>query len=80
MRVLSSPNLHANVITTDRRAVIGSHSSTIADEAVVITDDPDIATSVRAFIDGIEGITEVDQPFLDNATAKAHRFVRTCAR
>ncbi|QSE88033.1 phospholipase D family protein (plasmid) [Rhodococcus pseudokoreensis] len=74
VRVLSSPNLHANVIATDRRAVIGSanasHSSTLADEAVVITDDPDIVASVRAFIDGIEETTEIDQVFLDNATAQ----------
>ena len=74
VRVLSSPNLHANVIATDRRAVIGSanasHSSTLADEAAVITDDPDIVASVRALIDGIEEITEVDQAFLDNATAE----------
>ena len=74
VRVLSSPNLHANVIATDRRAVIGSanasHSSTLAEEAAVITDDPDIVTSVRRFIDDIEEITEVDQAFLDNATAE----------
>jgi len=84
VRVLSSPNLHANVIATSRRAVIGSanasHSSTIADEAVVITDDPEVVAAARTFIDGIEEITEVDQVFLDNATTKAHRFVRTCAR
>ena len=71
VRVLSSPNLHANVIATSRRAVIGSanssHSSTIADEAVVITDDPEVVAGVRKFIDGIEEITEVDQVFLDNA-------------
>ncbi|WP_016880602.1 MULTISPECIES: hypothetical protein [unclassified Rhodococcus (in: high G+C Gram-positive bacteria)] len=73
VRVLSSPNLHANVIATSRRAVIGSanasYSSTIADEAVVITDDPDIVAAVRKFIDGIDEITEVDQVFLDSATA-----------
>ncbi len=84
VRVLSSPNLHANVIATDRRAVIGSanasHSSTLADEAAVITDDPEVVAAVRAFIDDIEEITEVDQTFLDNATAKAHTFARTCAR
>ena len=87
VRVLSSPNLHANVIATDRRAVIGSanasHSSTLAEEAVIITDDPDLVTAAAAFIDGIDGIdevTEIDQAFLDNAARKAHRFVRTCAR
>ena len=70
---MPSPNLHANVIATDWRAVIGSanapRSSTIADEAVVITDDPSVVASVRAFIDGIKEITEVDQAFLDDATA-----------
>jgi hypothetical protein len=73
VRVLSSPNLHAGVIATGRWAVIGSagasHSSTISDEAVVVTDDPEVVAAVRAFIDGIDEITEVDQVFLDNATA-----------
>lgn len=75
VRVLSSPNLHANVIVTSQRAVIGSanasHSSTIADEAVVITDDPEVVAATWTFIDGIEEITEVDQVLLDNATTKA---------
>jgi hypothetical protein len=74
VRVLSSPDLHANVIATDRWAVIGSanasHSSTIAVEGAVITDDPDLVASVRRFIDRIEEVTEVDQAFLDNATAQ----------
>ncbi|EHI43356.1 hypothetical protein OPAG_06634 [Rhodococcus opacus PD630] len=74
VRVLSSPNLHANVIATNRRAVIGSanasHSATIADEAVVITDDPEVVAAARTFIDGIDEITEVDQVFLDNATTE----------
>ena len=73
VRVLSSPNLHTGVIATGRWAVIGSagasHSSTISDEAVVITDDPEVVAAVRTFIDGIDEITEVDQVFLDNATA-----------
>ena len=74
VRVLSSPDLHANVIATDRWAVIGSanasHSSTIAVEGAVITDDPDLVASVRGFIDGIEEVTEVDQVFLDDAVAQ----------
>ncbi|MFF2028199.1 hypothetical protein ACFVW2_41335, partial [Streptomyces sp. NPDC058171] len=73
VRVLSSPNLHAGVIATARWAVIGSagasHSSTISDEAVVVTDDPEVVAAVLAFIEGIDEITEVDQVFLDNATA-----------
>ena len=81
---MRSPTLHAKVIVTNTRAVIGSanasENSTLADDAVVITDDPDIIASVRKFIDSLDEITEVDQVFLDNATTKAHRFVRTCAR
>nr|WP_236603559.1 phosphatidylserine/phosphatidylglycerophosphate/cardiolipin synthase family protein [Rhodococcus sp. WAY2] len=73
VRVLSSPNLHANVIATDRRAVIGSanasSSSTIADEAVAITDDPHIVAAARKFIDSIGKISRSGYVFLDNATA-----------
>ena len=74
VRVLSCPTLHAKVIATNRRAVIGSAnatvSSTYSDDAVIITDDPDIITSVRKFIDGLDDLTEVDQPFIDNATSE----------
>lgn len=61
VRVLSSPNLHAKVIVTDRRAVIGSanasHNSTVADEAVIITDDPDLIAAARTFIDKMDEVT-----------------------
>ncbi|MFD9664375.1 phosphatidylserine/phosphatidylglycerophosphate/cardiolipin synthase family protein [Rhodococcus sp. NPDC059968] len=71
VRVLSSPTLHAKVIATSRRAVIGSanasENSALADDAVVITDDPDIIASVRKFIDGLDELTEVDEVFLDDA-------------
>ncbi|MFF2110635.1 phospholipase D family protein [Rhodococcus koreensis] len=71
VRVLSSPTLHAKVIVTNTRAVIGSanasENSTLADDAVVITDDPEIVASVRKFIDGLDEITEVDEVFLDDA-------------
>ncbi|WP_213571362.1 phospholipase D family protein [Rhodococcus sp. USK13] len=71
VRVLSSPTLHAKVIATTTRAVIGSanasENSTLADDAVVITDHPDIIAGVRKFIDNLDEITEVDQVFLDNA-------------
>jgi hypothetical protein len=71
VRVLSSPTLHAKVIVTNRWAVIGSanasENSTLADDAVIITDDPDIIASVRTFIDSLDEITEVDQVFLDDA-------------
>ncbi|OYD61160.1 phospholipase D family protein [Rhodococcus sp. OK302] len=71
VRVLSCPTLHAKVIATSRRAVIGSANATInstfADDAVIITDDPDIITSVRKFIDNLDDLTEVDHIFIDNA-------------
>ncbi|MEN0138156.1 MAG: phospholipase D family protein [Rhodococcus sp. (in: high G+C Gram-positive bacteria)] len=71
VRVLSTPTLHAKVIATHTRAVIGSanasENSTLADDAVVITDDPEIIADVRKFIDSLEEITEVDQVFLDDA-------------
>ncbi len=71
VRVLSSPTLHAKVIVTNRRAVIGSANATVnstfADDAVIITDDPDIITSVRTFIDGLDDLTEVDHAFIDHA-------------
>ncbi|MCJ0907048.1 phospholipase D family protein [Rhodococcus sp. ARC_M6] len=74
VRVLSCPTLHAKVIATNRRAVIGSANATInstfADDAVIITDDPTIITSVRKFIDSLDDLTEVDQPFIDHATAE----------
>lgn len=69
---MSSPTLHAKVIATNRRAVIGSanasENSTLADDAVIITDNPEVITSVRTFIDRIDEITEVDKVFIDNAT------------
>ncbi|ABH00906.1 hypothetical protein RHA1_ro11259 (plasmid) [Rhodococcus jostii RHA1] len=71
VRVLSSPTLHAKVIATNTRAVIGSanasENSAFADDAVIITDDPEVIASVRTFIDRLDEITEVDQVFLDDA-------------
>ncbi|MDH6284942.1 phosphatidylserine/phosphatidylglycerophosphate/cardiolipin synthase family protein [Prescottella agglutinans] len=73
VRVLSSPNLHANVIATAKQAIVGSAgaslSSTIADEAVIITDDPETVTAARTFIDSIDQTTIVDEVFIDNAAA-----------
>ena len=71
VRVLSSPTLHAKVIVTNRRAVVGSanasENSAFADDAVIITDDPEVMDSVRTFIDRIDEVTEVDEVFLDDA-------------
>lgn len=73
VRVLSSPNLHANVIVTTKQAIVGSagatRSSTIADEAVIITDDPETITAARTFIDSIDQTTVVDEVFIANAAA-----------
>lgn len=73
VRVLSSPNLYTGVIVTNKQAIVGpssaSHSSTIADEAVLITDDPDAVAAAHKFIDNLDEITEVDQVFIDNAAA-----------
>ncbi|OYD60963.1 phospholipase D family protein [Rhodococcus sp. OK302] len=71
VRVLSCPTLHAKVIATNRRAVIGSANATVnstfADDAVIITDDPPIIADTRKFIDGLYDLTEVDHAFIDNA-------------
>ncbi len=52
------------MIATNWQAVIRSTNATVnsnfADDAI-ITDDPTIVTSVRAFIDGLDDISEVDQ-------------------
>ncbi|MFF1946846.1 phospholipase D family protein [Rhodococcus qingshengii] len=72
VRILSSPTLHAKVIVTDRRAVIGSanasENSTLTNEAVIITDDPKVVADSLAFIKSIDETTDVDQIFIDNAT------------
>lgn len=71
VRVLSSPNLHANVITTAEQAIVGSasasRSSTLADEAVIITDDPKTVLAAGTFIESVDQITVVDEMFIANA-------------
>ncbi|MDV6277495.1 phospholipase D family protein [Rhodococcus erythropolis] len=71
VRILSSSTLHAKVIVTNQRAVIGSanasENSTFAHEAVVISDDPQVVADSRAFISNIDETTAVDQIFIDNA-------------
>lgn len=73
VRVLSTPNLHTGVLVTPTLAILGpvsaSRSSTLADEAAIITDDPDTITAAHRFIDGLDDLTDVDLTFLDNATA-----------
>lgn len=71
VRILSSPTLHAKVITTNRRAVIGSANasanSVYSEDAAVITDDPQIVADARNFIDAITEVTEVNSTFIENA-------------
>ncbi|MFF2059981.1 phosphatidylserine/phosphatidylglycerophosphate/cardiolipin synthase family protein [Rhodococcus qingshengii] len=71
VRILSSSTLHAKVIVTNQRAVIGSanasENSTFTHEAVVISDDPQVVADSRAFFNNIYETTSVDQTFIDNA-------------
>ncbi|TCN53559.1 hypothetical protein EV641_106205 [Rhodococcus sp. SMB37] len=73
VRVLSTPNLHTGVIITPDCAILGpvsaSRSSTLADEAALITDDSDALAAARRFVESLDDLTEVDNVFLDNATA-----------
>lgn len=73
VRVMSTPNLHTGVIVTPDHAILGpvsaSRSSTLSDQAAIITDDPDTIAAARRFIDSLDDLTDVDQLFLDNATA-----------
>lgn len=66
VRVLSSPTLHAKVIATNLRAVVGSAMPQRTPPSLTMpssSDDPEVVASVRKFIDGIDEITEVDQVF-----------------
>ena len=71
VRILSSSALHAKVIVTNQRAVIGSanasENSIFTHEAVIISDDPQVVADSRAFINNIDETTAVDQTFIDNA-------------
>ncbi|MBT2274243.1 phospholipase D family protein [Rhodococcus qingshengii] len=71
VRILSSSALHAKVIVTNQRAVIGSanasENSVFTHEAVIISDDPQVVADSHAFIKNIDETTVVDQTFIDNA-------------
>ena len=71
VRILSSSALHAKVIVTNQRAVIGSanasENSLFTHEAVIISDDPQVVADSRAFINNIDETTAVDQIFIENA-------------
>ncbi|WP_420750560.1 phosphatidylserine/phosphatidylglycerophosphate/cardiolipin synthase family protein [Rhodococcus sp. O3] len=73
VQVLSTPNLHTGLIVTGEKVIVGpasaSHSSTLADETAIVTDDPDAIAAAHAFLDGLDDTTAVDEVFLDSATA-----------
>ncbi|MFZ2526647.1 MAG: phosphatidylserine/phosphatidylglycerophosphate/cardiolipin synthase family protein [Rhodococcus sp. (in: high G+C Gram-positive bacteria)] len=73
VRVLSTPNLHTGLIVTPRCVIVGpssaSHASTVADEAALVTDDPAALAAAHVALAGLGDTTDVDQAFLDNATA-----------
>ena len=80
VRVWSSPSLHAKVVVTPRRAVIGSanasrHSCDL-DEAVVITNNRTIVENCVAFIDSLQDLTPVDAAFVRAARATWERGER----
>lgn len=72
VRVLSTPNLHTGLIITPEKVIVGpasaSHSSTVADETALATDDPDAHAAAHVFLDGLDDTTDVDEVFLDSAT------------
>ncbi|MDH6284600.1 phospholipase D-like domain-containing protein [Prescottella agglutinans] len=58
VRVYNERDLHAKVIATSQRAVVGSanasaRSRDLALEAVVITEDPTVVTEVKRFVTGL---------------------------
>lgn len=61
------------MVVTAGEAVIGSAnasaSSTALEEAALITDDPVVVAASQAFIDGIPGLTQVDDAFVTAAKA-----------
>ncbi|MGU3586935.1 phosphatidylserine/phosphatidylglycerophosphate/cardiolipin synthase family protein [Rhodococcus sp. C26F] len=71
VQVLSTANLHTGLIVTAEKVIVGpasaSHSSTLADETPLITDDPNAITAAHAFLDHLDDTTVVDEGFLDSA-------------
>jgi hypothetical protein len=73
VKIFSSPRVHAKMVVTAGEAVIGSAnasaSSTALEEAALITDDLAVVAAGRAFIDGLPGLTEVNDAFVAAAQA-----------
>lgn len=71
--LFNAPRLHAKVLVTDKLAVVGSANASMnsqaCDEAVMITDQRSLVTSVRAFIDDLIATSEfeIDDAFLARA-------------
>lgn len=73
VQVLSTPDLHTGLIVTPVKVIVGpasaSHASTVADETALVTDDPTAIAAAHAFLDSLTDTIEVDEVFLDSATA-----------
>ncbi|MGU3585457.1 phosphatidylserine/phosphatidylglycerophosphate/cardiolipin synthase family protein [Rhodococcus sp. C26F] len=73
VQVLSTPNLHTGLIATPEKVIVGpasaSRASTVADETALITDDPAAIAGAHAFLDSLTDTIEIDEVFLDSATA-----------
>lgn len=71
VRVFSTAKLHAKVIVSRRRAVIGSANASANSnqlfEAGTLTTDPELVRNAREFVLGIDRDVEVDGPFLAQA-------------
>lgn len=73
VQVSSCPGLHAKVLVTASRTVVGSanasYNSTNLEEAVLVTDDAVMHKAARSFIAGLPFTTHVDELFIEAARA-----------
>lgn len=71
VRVYTHSRLHAKVVATSTWAVVGSanasRNSTTLAEAVIVSDDPAVVTSVHRFVEDLEVDERVNEVFLQAA-------------
>lgn len=71
VNVFSSPILHAKVVVTRSCAVVGSANASPTSgrmhEAVMVTNDPAVVRAARDFVNALDGLTAVDEAFIDAA-------------
>jgi hypothetical protein len=77
VRVYSSDHLHAKVIAGPRAAIVGSMNASATsrsrlNEAAVVTTEVAAVRAAKTFVDGLPGLTEVDQDFLKIARQLWH--------